>query len=268
MFIRRIHGTFFAVLMPKWLAKAIPWKLIHIIPEIIISCDKLLVSPCFSKDLKKDPFFLATKFIIENNDNQAIKTLTNYYRKKNKKASILSQKYFCSKYKNFNEIIMYSCMPWQNVSRKLLSNRIESVKNSHDMKRKAIEYNLDQTKIGNYQVQAVGILSKESIMVEFERYKYVSKSISDNGYKLHKNFINGFILKNGENEKIVIFDGLHKTMSLLALGKKNIRVCLPLDSKIIELKKLNHIPIIKNKIAKKKTVRNLLKLIYEGDGIF
>ena len=45
-----------------------------------------------------------------------------------------------------------------------------------DMKRKAIEYKLDPEKIGNSQVQSVGVLSEESILVEFERYKFVSIS--------------------------------------------------------------------------------------------
>ena len=268
MFIRRRNGTFFAVLMPKRIAEIFPWRLIHIIPEIIVSTEKILVSPCFSSDLSLDPFYLATRLILDNKPNESIKVLNKYYSQRNKKAFNLSKIYFCSKLKNLNEMNMYSCMPWQDLSKKDFSKRLKSVLNSEDMKRKAIEYKLDQNKIGKNQVQGVGVLSKESIKVEFERYKYVSLSIRDNGYKLNNNFINGFILKDDEDEKIIIFDGLHKTFSLLALGYKNIRVCLSINPCSISLNNLNKISIIKNKIATKKGVKKLLKSILSGQGIF
>ena len=267
MFIRRIHGTYFAVLMPRWVAKLIDWHKLHIIPEIVVSTKSLRIFPCFFKDLSKDPFIKATKLIIEDRENDAYKLLRKYYLQKNKKAAFLSLDYFESTSLSLDEKNMYSCMPWANISRKVFYENIDKVLYSSDMKRKAIEYKLDPESIGNNQVQSVGILSEESISVEFERYKFVSKSIRDKGYQKKGNFINGCILKKGKNEVVVVFDGLHKIISLISLGYKKVNVCINTKNNYIDLNNLSNLNLIKNKIAKEDSVRYLLDFIFEGEGI-
>ena len=267
MFIRRIHGTFFAVLMPKWIAQLINWQKFHIIPEIVVSTKKLRIFPCFFKDLSKDPFIKATKLIIDDRENDAYNLLRNYYFHKNKKANLLSLDYFESSSLSLDEKNMYSCMPWANISRKVFYENIDKVLYSSDMKRKAIEYKLDPESIGNNQVQSVGILSDESISVEFERYKFVSKSIRDKGYQKKGNFINGCIIKKGKNEVVVVFDGLHKIISLISLGYKKVNVCLNTQNNYIDLDNLSNLNLIKNKIAKEDSVRQLLDSIFQGEGI-
>ena len=183
MFIRRIHGTYFAVLMPSSIAKIIDWQKFHIVPEIVVDIKHLRIFPCFFEDLSKDPFIKVTELIIKNRENEAFKILKNYYLRKNKKANFLSLKYFEDSTILLDEKNMFSCMPWVKITKKIFYENIDKVSFSSDMKRKAIEYKLDPERIGNNQVQSVGILSEESISVEFERYKFVSKSIRDKGYQ-------------------------------------------------------------------------------------
>ena len=267
MFIRRIYGTYFAVSMPKCVAKIIDWQKFHIIPEINVSIKNLRIFPCFFKDLSKDPFVKVTKLIIQNRENDAIKLLKNYYLNKNKKANLLSHNYFESSSSILDEKNMYSCMPWANITKKVFHKNIDKVLFSSDMKRKAIEYKFDPEKIGNNQVQSVGVLSEESILVEFERYKFVSKSIRDKGYKKKGNFINGCILKKGKNEVVVVFDGLHKIISLISLGYKKVHVCINSKNNYIDLENISNLNLIENKIAKEDSVRDLLDCIFQGEGI-
>ena len=265
--IRRINGTYFAVLMPRWIAKLMNWRKFHIIPEITIDIKSLRIFPCFFKDFSKDPFIKVTKLIIENREDEAHNLLKSYYTYKNEKASLLASDYFVSSSLNLDEKNMYSCMPWLDISKKVFIENIDKVFNSSDMKRKAVEYKKDPQKIGNNQVQSVGVLSEESISVEFQRYKFVSKSIKEKGYIKKGNFINGFILKKGKNEVVVVYDGLHKIISLIVLGHDKVNICIGCKNNYIDLSYLSKLDLIKNKIAKKRSVRNLLNYIFEGKGI-
>lgn len=267
MSIRRIHGTYFAVLMPRWIAKLINWRKFHIIPEITIDIKSLRIFPCFFKDFSKDTFIKVTKLIIDNHEDEAQKLLKRYYLHKNEKASLLASDYFVSSSLNLDEKNMYSCMPWLDMSKKIFIENIDKVFNSSDMKRKALEYKKDPQKIGNNQVQSVGILSEESISVEFQRYKFVSKSIKEKGYIKKGNFINGFILNKDKNEVVVVYDGLHKIISLIALGYKKVNVCIGCKNNYIDLDYLPKLDLIKNKIAKEDSVRDLLNCIFQGEGI-
>ena len=162
---------------------------------------------------------------------------------------------------------MFNILPWSDQKIKNLSKKIYSIENSSDLKRKAIEYNKKSDLIKKGEVQNVGIISDQSIDVEFERYKFVAESIRDKGYILKNNWIYGCILKRNKKEIIVVFHGLHKTISLIALGEKRLRVALETNYKIIDLKKIKNLKVIKNGLCNTKGVFNFLDKIIDGTGI-
>ena len=237
------------------------YRLPGLLPEALVDIRLIRSSPLYLLDYAADPFLnylqgdptTTASFDIFAQQLSEISAFDRYVSRYNRH-ELTSPEF---------SFLVQRVLPWLRNSFTSSTDVLRRFHDADDVRRKAKEYEIILGKPISSEHQSVSGYSLSMAQVEAVRYNKVYQSIKSKGYIRKGNCINGFLLKRRECSRVVIYDGMHKFYSLLALGATSIPVTFPSWPNTLNLD--NPLPnLLDNPILRPTEILDLLNKIFDG----